>query len=63
VEIAGRQVRTVGAWSRRSQPKVSIWLTVAAAMWGLASSITLGRPSRNCWHHLRRHDVRTIRRY
>jgi hypothetical protein len=53
VEVAGHQVRTVGAWSRRSQPKVAIWLTVAAATWGLASSNTLVRPSRNCWHHRR----------
>jgi hypothetical protein len=47
----GRNCR--GACSRRSQPKVAIWLTVAAAMWGLASSSTLVRPSPNCWHHRR----------
>jgi hypothetical protein len=53
VEVTGRQVRTVGAWPRHSQPKVAIWLTVAAPMWDLASSNTIVRPSRNCWHNHR----------
>jgi hypothetical protein len=40
-------------WSRRFLPKVAIWLNVAAAVWGLASSNTLVRPSQKCWHHRR----------
>jgi hypothetical protein len=36
VEVTERQVGTV-TWSRRSQTKVAMWLTVAAAVWGLAS--------------------------
>jgi hypothetical protein len=53
VEVARRQVGTVGAWSRLSQPKVAIWLRVSPAVWGLASSNILVCPSRNCWHHRR----------
>jgi hypothetical protein len=53
VEVAGRQAGTVGAWSRRSRPKVAIWLTVAAVVWGLTSSNTIVCPSRNYWHHRR----------
>jgi hypothetical protein len=38
-------------WSRCSKLKMAIWLTVAAVLWGLASSNTLIHRSRNCWHH------------
>jgi hypothetical protein len=60
VEVAGRQVETVGGVVQALPSKVAIWLTVAAAVWGLSSSNILVRSSWNCWHHRRTICVDTM---
>jgi hypothetical protein len=55
VEVAGCQVGTVGGVVQELPTEGDNMVDHRAAVWRLASSNTLVRPSRNCWHH--RHTI------
>jgi hypothetical protein len=51
VEVIGRRVGTVRGVVQALPTEGGNMVDRAAAMWGFASSNTLVRLSRNCWHH------------